>query len=173
MNPITIHGDAGAIFSPCRRFRYHLHRVWDRTLPRELFVMLNPSTADEFKLDPTVTRCKKYAQAWGRGGFEVCNIFAYRATDPRDLAREGFPIGEENDALIYRAALAYAGRRVICAWGSSAGANGHYRALAVLTLIREAGAIPHALAFTSDGVPRHPLYLRGDLLPKIILDGPR
>jgi hypothetical protein len=39
--------DKGAIFSPCRTWRYLLWRNWDLSLPACAFIGLNPSTADE------------------------------------------------------------------------------------------------------------------------------
>jgi hypothetical protein len=71
----------GAAFSACRRYRYRLWRMWDRR-PHCCFVMLNPSTADELANDPTVERCERRARAWGYGGLEVANVFAWRSTDP-------------------------------------------------------------------------------------------
>ena len=36
-----------AVYSDCERYRYSLTRIWARSGPRALFVMLNPSTATE------------------------------------------------------------------------------------------------------------------------------
>lgn len=58
-----------AVFSDCERYRYLLTRVWDTTGQRALFIMLNPSTADEIKNDPTVERCERRARALGFGAF--------------------------------------------------------------------------------------------------------
>src|ERR1700691_893264 len=63
----------GAVFSPCRRYRYALWREWG-VLPGMpdkgyvLFVGLNPSTADETRDDATIRRCIAFAQAWGYSG---------------------------------------------------------------------------------------------------------
>lgn len=45
--------ESGALFSPCRLYRYKLWRKWGDA-PPAVFVMLNPSTADEIDNDPTV-----------------------------------------------------------------------------------------------------------------------
>ena len=58
---------SGATFSPCRRWRYLLWRQWDAAKPVANFLMLNPSTADEVKLDPTCSRARNYAEKWGYG----------------------------------------------------------------------------------------------------------
>lgn len=57
--------DSGAIFSPCREYRYKLWRTWDASkLPLNV-IGLNPSTADETKNDPTIRRCIQFAIDWG------------------------------------------------------------------------------------------------------------
>lgn len=49
--------------------------------------MLNPSTADAEIDDPTITRCIGFAKSWGFGGLMVGNLWAYRATDPKELKK--------------------------------------------------------------------------------------
>jgi hypothetical protein len=60
-----------------------------------LFIMLNPSTATEVQNDPTVERCERRARALGFGAFRVLNIFAWRATDPRDMRAAADPVGPQ------------------------------------------------------------------------------
>ena len=147
--------DSVAAYSPCECYRYTLTRVWDPAGKRALFVMLNPSTATEVQNDPTVERCERRARALGFGGFRVCNIFAWRDTDPKALRRADDPVGPENDAAI-REGCAWADT-VICAWGThGALAN---RGPEVEHLIRTAGASLHHLGLTKDGHPKHPLYI--------------
>ncbi|MCB9902553.1 MAG: DUF1643 domain-containing protein, partial [Planctomycetes bacterium] len=43
-----------ATFSPCRTYRYSLTRIWDDAAPVCGFILLNPSTADETRNDPTI-----------------------------------------------------------------------------------------------------------------------
>ena len=88
-----------ALFSPCGRFRYRLGRRWGAS-PTVAFVLLNPSTADDERDDPTVRRCVDFARRLGFGGLEVVNLYAYVATDPDDLRRAGHPVGPENDQHI-------------------------------------------------------------------------
>ncbi len=56
---------AGAIFSPDKRYRYRLWRMWDAEKPVLAFIMLNPSITDSRILDSTVRRCLDYARRWG------------------------------------------------------------------------------------------------------------
>jgi hypothetical protein len=131
-------------------YRYRLWRRWGAAAPA-LFVMLNPSTADAIDDDPTIRRCIGFARRWRCGGIEVVNLYALRATDPRDLRRHPAPIGPQNDAVL-AAAIATAGV-AIAAWGC----HGQDRAARLVEL---AGARPlHCLAVNRDGSPRHPLYV--------------
>lgn len=145
----------GATFSECGRYRYGLWRQWDRSQPYCLFLMLNPSTANEVDNDPTVERCERRARAMGFGGLHVANLFAWRSTDPRALALAGDPVGPGNDMAIVKAAKK-AGK-VICGWGNDGALLG--RDTAVLAMLRRAGVQPFALAINKDGSPRHPLYV--------------
>ena len=144
-----------AIYSQCERYRYALTRIWDVEGEKVLFVMLNPSTATELSNDPTVERCERRARALGFGAFRVCNIFAWRETDPKLMRAQADPVGPENDAAI-REGCVWADR-VICAWGTH-GAHLH-RGPVVEALIRDTGVTAHHLGLTKHGHPRHPLYL--------------
>lgn len=146
---------AGARFSACGRYRYSLWRHWDTDAPYCLFLMLNPSTADEVRNDPTIERCERRARAMGFGGLYVANLFAWRSTDPRALALADDPVGPGNDRAIVKAAKG-AGR-VICGWGNDGTLLG--RDAQVLALLRRARIEPYALAVNKDGSPRHPLYV--------------
>ncbi|MFV0492881.1 MAG: DUF1643 domain-containing protein [Pseudorhodobacter sp.] len=147
--------ESRADYSRCGAYRYALTRVWDPTGERLLFIMLNPSTATERQNDPTVERCERRAWALGYGAFRVVNIFAFRATDPRDLRRAEDPIGPKNDAILSEGAQW--ADLVLCAWG----VHGAYRDQGVLTerKLRHAGYGLWHLGVTKDGHPRHPLYL--------------
>ena len=156
--------NAGATLSPCGRYRYKLWRygLYDSLVPRTmLFIMLNPSTADAMVDDPTIRRCRSFAMRDGYSQLEVVNLFALRATDPRELARAPDPIGPDNDAIIAKAVLRArdSGGCVVAAWGAHAIAR---RRAAVVEAIRQNGAALMCLGLTKDGSPRHPLYVRSD-----------
>lgn len=155
---------SAAVFSSCGAYRYALRRDWaagEGGAGRLVFVMLNPSTADERRNDPTVSRCEGRARAMGFGGLEVVNLFAFRATDPRALKAAPAPEGTLNDVFL-RAAARSAGM-VICAWGAHGGHRG--RASEVECLLRRCNLKLWHLGLTAGGFPRHPLYTRRAIRP--------
>jgi hypothetical protein len=158
--PEPVYVDRGAKFDRTRRYRYRLWRTWATDKPRLLFVMLNPSTADAEKLDPTVRRCVGFAERWGYGSLEVANLFAFRSTDPSELYRAEDPIGPENDRHIKDAVRA--SRSVIAAWGQHGRLRG--RDEEVVELVTDLADL-HCLRRTKHGLPWHPLYLPGSLPP--------
>lgn len=153
---------SSATISNCGRFRYTLQRAWDQTLPTLMFIMLNPSTADAHEDDPTIRKCIGFAERNGFGSIIACNLFAYRATDPKDLARAGFPVGSENDSHMeveLRALSRYGdGSKIVFAWGAHARKHST-RVAQVDHLVRSCGHEPHALKLLADGIPSHPLML--------------
>jgi hypothetical protein len=151
--------ESGATFSRCRRWRYLLWRRWDATRPVANFLMLNPSTADEHRLDPTCSRARGYAERWGYGALVVTNVFAFRSTDPDLMKAAEDPIGPGNDAAIVKAAKFCS--IVVCAWGNHGAFLG--RSERVRELLE--GIPLHALRVNANGEPAHPLYLPGSLEP--------
>ena len=145
----------GAAFSPCRRWRYLLWRRWDAAKPVANFLMLNPSTADEVKLDPTCSRARDYAERWGYGALIVTNVFGWRATDPAAMKAVKDPVGPGNDAAILRAAKA--SDLVVCTWGNHGGFLSRSRA--VLEKLNAGNIRLHALRVNAGREPAHPLYL--------------
>ena len=143
-----------AVFSPCGAYRYLLERRWGDGAP-VLWIMLNPSTADERRNDPTIERCERRTRAMGAGAMAIANLHAFRATRPADLFRAADPTGPATDAGLARAAGA-AGT-VICGWGVHGAWGGRGRA--VETMLRARGVRLHRLGATKDGHPRHPLYV--------------
>jgi len=144
---------SGAIFDPSRRYRYRLWRRWG-TGPTIVWIMLNPSTADAQRLDPTVRLCFTLSRAWGYGRLDVLNLFALRATDPDALYRAADPIGLANNQTILDATNE--GGRIVCAWGNHG--KLFHRDEAVMGILARMGVRAMCLGLTSEGAPRHPLY---------------
>jgi hypothetical protein len=154
----TINGiEYGAIFDVNARYRYSLWRTWSVYYPRIVFVLLNPSTADEQRNDPTIRRCMGFARAWSFGSIEVVNLFAYRATDYRALFKADDPIGEENYRFLLQAVERCS--TIVLGWGNRGTLLGRNRQ--VIQLLNRRNDV-YCLGTTKDGQPRHPLYLKGD-----------
>ena len=150
----------GASISDCGRFRYHLWREWDTDKRRLPYIMLNPSTADGSEDDPTIRKCIGFAERLGFGGIDVFNLYAFRATKPRDLKNHGYQVGPDADRIM-TARLAEMGLQdrgfVICAWGANA--RGLSRPGALMSHLSLAGVRLRALRLLDDGTPEHPLML--------------
>jgi hypothetical protein len=158
---------SAAGLSDCGTYRYWLTRTWDDDKPVLCWVMLNPSTADAEQDDPTIRKCIGFARRWGYGGICVVNLFALRATDPKQLPKH-YPIDralvESNNLAISTAAR---GRMVVAAWGAKGCWWGRDRE--VLALLR--GQAVHCLKVTKDGHPWHPLYVADDTKLMVLQDG--
>lgn len=169
--------NGSAVISECGKYRYQLTRRISAKPKICLFIMLNPSTADASEDDPTIRRCMNFARDWDCGELIVVNLFAYRATDPKELRAPDTvdPVGPENldwvTRAINRVTELYQGEPagpVVCAWG----ANGTYmdQDQTMLGWIEGLDSdfrpvIPMCLKLTKAGHPGHPLYLKKDLKP--------
>ena len=136
---------------PNKEFRYTLWREWEENKGYVQFIGLNPSTADEILDDPTIRRCIGFAKSWGYGALCMTNIFAFRATQPKDMFAATDPIGPDNDFWLSRTARESS--LIVAAWGI----HGNYlnRNKDVMALIPEM----KCLRFTKGGYPGHPLYI--------------
>ena len=146
-----------AFFSKDRLYRYALWRIWDNTLPKVLFIGLNPSTADEINNDPTIRRCIRYSKDWGYGGYIMGNIFGYRTTNPKKLKTINDPIGPDNNYWLKK--LHKEASLTIGAWGN------HGKLLNRSDKIIDLIDNLYCLRITKEGQPSHPLYLSSKLKP--------
>ncbi len=148
---------SGAVFSDCRKYRYALWRMWNEHMPIAMLICLNPSTADQTRNDPTITRCINFASSWGFGGVCVTNLFGFRATSPTQLKAHHDPIGKENDAWVHEMAKEAAIK--VAAWGN----HGKFlnRSLEILPSLDQL----HCIKMNKSGEPAHPLYLKAELKP--------
>lgn len=151
-----------ALFSDCGSYRYILRREWDRTLPKVMFIGLNPSVADAHVDDPTNRRCINFARDWGFGGMVMTNLFAYIETDRTAFLKlpAESSIGPNNNLHLLR--LARSHELVIAAWG----ADGNLAGRADYARERITGL--QCLGLTRGGEPRHPLYLRKETTPRFL-----
>jgi len=143
-----------ATFSDCGLYRYHLYRRWSWDRPVLGGILLNPSTADAVRDDPTTRVMMGFADRWGYGGWWPCNLFAYRGTYPDGLVGLDDPVGSGNDV-----ALSYMFSRVddvLVAWGKNAERIRPGRARSVAETAERHGVRLWCIGQNGDGSPRFP-----------------
>lgn len=150
---------ATAVISGCGKYRYLLTRRWGLGDRRIVFIMLNPSTADALRDDPTIRKCIAFSKLMNASELHVVNLFAYRATKPREILDKPWSVivGPENDHYLEAALQSRPNTQVVCAWG----AHGWWcdRDADVVDMARQAGVKLYCLGLTKGGHPAHPLYL--------------
>lgn len=117
-------GASSAVLSDCGRYRYRL----ERDGPGEgstVVIMVNPSTADADQDDATIRKLRGFGARNNWGRIIVGNLFAYRATDVRELARTDDPIGPLND--MHLNIMENEADRMIVAWGPVSKVPAQYR----------------------------------------------
>ena len=107
--------DSGALFSDCRKYRYALWRIWDKSKPLVMFIGLNPSTANEATNDPTIESVERISRYNGYGGFYMMNLFGIISSDPKILKSVEDPIG---DNMKHHDAVYSKCKSVVFAWGA-------------------------------------------------------
>ena len=143
-------------------YRYELRRVWDDALPLLVVCMLNPSTADAERDDPTILALIHFGKLWGYGGLLIVNLFAFRAASPDVMVRADDARGPDNHDH-HREALAYAARtshKALVAWGSATAVNPLAMSHLTGIFLREAeiwGVELLCLGKTAGGEPKHPM----------------
>jgi len=153
--------DNECVFSDDRKYRYTLHHEWCPNKPTAAFIGLNPSTADEQELDPTLRRIRGFCESWGFGSFTMLNLFAFRATDPRDMKSAVDPIGPMNDDMIVKTCMSC--NMIIACWGNHGSFMG--RSKRTKSMLTNHRFNVSYLKMTKAGEPSHPLYLSKSLKP--------
>ena len=141
-------------------YRYSLERrISGVTGPSLCWLMLNPSTADAVNDDPTIRKVCGFTRRAGYGAAVVVNLFAWRATDPRDLRKE---LARAEGTRNRNAVLSAAARSdaVVCAWGATPWARAQaQRVLGWLEAHPEKRVRLLHLGAAKAGAPLHPLML--------------
>lgn len=147
-----------AVLSRCKTYRYQLERHASGHAPNGtlLWVMLNPSTADAEQDDPTIRRVIDFTRRFGFRDLIVVNLFALRATDPKELAKADDPEGPQNGHYVIEAWKRSSA--VVAAWGASMPAKWKREPPGVMKLF-EGRSIWCLGVNDSDGSPKHPLML--------------
>jgi hypothetical protein len=150
-----------AIISNCNKYRYELHREWDKDKGKVLFIMLNPSTADADTNDLTTIRCINFAKKWGYGGIMIGNIYPFRAKRPKDLKAwkifgEKYSVFCENKRHVKE--MAQQADMIVCAWGCNHPGTPDW--------VEELGDIFYLELCKDNITPKHPLgNLSKDAIP--------
>jgi hypothetical protein len=148
-----------AIISECGEYRYRLERDFGDEPQAFAFFGVNPSTADSIVDDQTVMKWVGFSRRNGAGRFIVGNVFAFRATNVKELASAGDPVGVENTEHI-RGIIRDADILVPC-WGNRAKVPKplRWKFSVVAALLRESGKPVRCFGVTKSGDPKHPLML--------------
>lgn len=149
-------------------YRYLLSRNIKSSSSRVLLVcMLNPSTADEEKDDPTISRVCRLAENGEFSRLLVLNLLGIRATNPADIWSHENPLGVDNwrtwDDVLKE--LIPDRDSISVAWGRAP--KNRRQLLRFIPVLVEASrhlkVWPRPLMTwvqNLDGSPRHPLYIR-------------
>lgn len=146
-----------AVFSRNHRNRYLLRRWWSKG-PILVWIMLNPSTADENELDNTIRRCVFFSRKHGYGGLIILNYQPLISTDPKGLRNGISETAQRYNAKFHR----WVAKRyptAVVAWGNNCketpdAMRQRLYAYGFKELL--------CLTITGKGHPGHPLYLAGD-----------
>lgn len=153
-NPmLSASADFGAEFSECRKYRYALWRIWDKTKPLVMFIGLNPSTANETDNDPTIKSVGRISKHNGFGGFYMMNCFAFVSTNPADLQLENN--NEVNDFWLNK--IAAECKTIVFAWGNFDVVKTTGRYWEIKQMFGDEAMV---LANNKNGSPKHPLYCK-------------
>ena len=136
-----------AKFSIDKKHRYELSRHWDLSKSDILFIMLNPSIANEDIDDPTIKRLISFTREFKHGGFFVANLFTYITPYSKTLDTS---IGLTKLNLKTIKNLVNKVDKVIYAWGNSIKEPQELK-----NLVKN----PKCFGKNLNGTPKHPLYL--------------
>ena len=130
-----------------RQERFSLSRIWDLNKPKILFIMLNPSYADDEFDDPTIRRLIFFSKKFKYGGFYVANLFTQITPYPKFLNIES-SIQKNNLKVIKD--LVLKSKTIVYAWGNLVNEPREF-----LSIVNN----PLCFKKNLNGTPRHPLYL--------------
>ena len=152
--------ESGAEFSPCKKYRYSLFRIWDRKLPIVMLIGLNPSTANEVKADPTINKVEKISRNNGYGGFYMMNCFPYVTAYPNELLSffdTPFHDVEDEKNLEKLVHISQKCKAIVFAWGDFKQCVRKGEEISKLF-----GNQALCLKINKSGSPKHPLYCKDD-----------
>ena len=136
-----------AKFSRDKKERYSLKREWDKSKKKILYIMFNPSLADDKKDDPTIRRLISFTKKFNYGGFLVGNIFTRVTPNPKKIDKST-GISDKNLEELFK--LINKVDQIVYAWGNN---------IEEPKTIKELVSKPKCFGKNFNGTPKHPLYL--------------
>ena len=136
-----------AEFSIDKKERYSLKREWDKSKNKILYIMLNPSLADDKNDDPTIRRLINFTKKFNYGGFLVGNIFTKITPNPKEIDKSKGMSDKNFEKLLN---LINKVDQIVYAWGNS---------VEEPQLLKELILSPKCFGKNLNGTPKHPLYL--------------
>ena len=133
-----------------KKDRFSLSRIWDSKKPKALYIMLNPSYADDESDDPTIRRLIFFSKKFKFGGFYVTNLFTQITPYPKELNMDNN--SKKKNLKIISASIKKSDL-IVYAWGNLVS-----EPLQLRKLIES----PLCFGINKNGTPKHPLYLRSD-----------
>ena len=133
-----------------KKDRFSLSRIWDSKKPKALYIMLNPSYADNESDDPTIRRLIFFSKKFKFGGFYVTNLFSQITPYPKELNMDN-NLKKKNLKIISESIKK--SDLIVYAWGNLVSEPIEFRKLI---------ESPLCFGINKNGTPKHPLYLRSD-----------
>ena len=126
-----------------------------------LAIGLNPSTANEQRLDPTSRNIQTIAQNNGCDGWWLVNLYPKRTPKPSNLPkRSDTALAQENIAFIHEilSSKAYNVSKVVCCWGNHINDHAYLQQQAkqIIRLVEASGYQCQCIGKTASGNPYHP-----------------
>ena len=130
-----------------KKHRFMLSRHWNIEKPSLLYIMFNPSIADDKIDDPTVRRLISFSRTYNYGGFYVVNLYTYITPNPK-IIDTSVGIKKNNFKIIKN--LTNKVDDIVYAWGNS---------IVEPSELRNLITSPLCFGKNTNGSPKHPLYL--------------
>ena len=126
--------------------RYQLWRIWNKEKPLILFILLNPSNADEKNDDKTVKKLIGFTKIFEYGGFYLGNLYSLTNSTPSPAKF----ICDEARNIKHIEIMKKKCKQVVVGWGKL----GKYPNWLIDKRMK-----PMCFGVNKNGTPKHPLYL--------------
>ncbi len=140
--------------------RYILEKFGEK----QLFIIgLNPSTADEKKLDATMRKILSFCENNDFDGFIMTNLYPQRTAKPSLLSDKiDEKIVSKNLEEIEKSLSKLKNPTVLCCWGNNVYERDYLKDClsAILKICEKYGACYKAIKINKSSQPAHPLYNR-------------